>query len=166
MQLNYLLGYLIDRSSEEKAHAVIAQRATPTPSTAAEFNHFHCSHGHMHEGLLRETAKHIRVKVQGQLASCQASSKVEGIRKPVKPVPNTRVGKPAERCFVGLAGTKSVQSLGGKEYIILVKCVFSRFTRVFFLRTKDETAMHFSKYLAEIAPCKVEVVRCDVGGEF
>ena len=42
----------------------------------------------------------------------------------------------------------------------------SRFTRVFFLRTKDETAMYFSKYFAEIAPRKVEVLRSDGGGEF
>ena len=43
---------------------------------------------------------------------------------------------------------------------------FSRFTRVFFRRTKDETAMYFSKYLAEIAPCKVEVVRSNWDGKF
>ena len=44
--------------------------------------------------------------------------------------------------------------------------IFRRFTRVFSLRTKDETATYFSKYLAEIAPRKVEVVRNDGGGEF
>ena len=43
---------------------------------------------------------------------------------------------------------------------------FSRFTRVFFLRTEDETATYFSKYLAEITPRKVEVLRSDGGGEF
>ena len=45
---------------------------------------------------------------------------------------------------------------------------FSRFTRVFFLRTKYETARYFAEnqYLAEIAPCKAEVVRSDGGGKF
>ena len=43
---------------------------------------------------------------------------------------------------------------------------YSRFTWVFSLRTKDETATYFLKYLAEIAPRKVEVVRSDGGGEF
>ena len=42
---------------------------------------------------------------------------------------------------------------------------FSRFRRLFSLRTNDETAMYFSKYLAEIALRKVEVVRSDEGGE-
>ena len=44
--------------------------------------------------------------------------------------------------------------------------IFRRFTRVFSLRTKDETTTYFSKYLSEIAPRKVEVVRNDGGGEF
>ena len=53
-----------------------------------------------------------------------------------------------------------------KEYIMIVRYGFSRFTRVFFLRTKDETATNISKYLAEIAPRKVEVVRSDGAASF
>ena len=49
---------------------------------------------------------------------------------------------------------------------MMVRDYFSRFTRVFLLRTKDETATYFSKYLAEIAPRKVEVAKSDGGGEF
>ena len=57
--------------------------------------------------------------------------------------------------------------MGGKEYMVIVREDYSRFTRVFFLRTKDETATYFSKYLAEIAPRKVEMlVRRDGGGKF
>ena len=50
--------------------------------------------------------------------------------------------------------------------MVVVRDDFSRFTRVFFLRTKDETVTYFSKYLAEIAPSKSKVVRSDGGGEF
>ena len=50
---------------------------------------------------------------------------------------------------------------------MIVRKEFSRFTsRVFSLRTKDETATYFSKYLEEIAPRKGEVIRSDGGGEF
>ena len=49
---------------------------------------------------------------------------------------------------------------------MIVRDHFSRFTRVFFLRSKDETTTYFPKYLPEIAPRKVEVVRSDGGGEF
>ena len=164
--LNGLFGYRTDRSSEENLHAVIAPGARPTPPSAADINEFHCSHGHMHADLLRKTAKQMGVKLQGQLVPCQGCSEAKGIRKPVKPFTYTRVTKPAERCFVVLSGPKSVKSMGGKEYMMIVRDDYSRFTRVFFLRTKDETATYFSKYLAEIAPRKVEVVRSDGGGEF
>ena len=99
---------------------MIAPGARPTPSTAADINDFHCSHGHMHEDLLRKTTEQIGVKLKGQLAPCQESSEAKGIRKPVKPFPYTRAAKPAERCFVYLAGSKSVQSPGGKEYMMIV----------------------------------------------
>ena len=96
-QLNGIYGYNTDTSSEEKAHAVIAPGATPTPSTAADINNFHCSHGHIHEDLLRKTVKKIGVKLQGKLAPCQGCSEAKGIRKPVKPVTHTRSVKLAER---------------------------------------------------------------------
>ena len=120
----------------------------------------------MHENLLRKTAKQIGVKLQGQLVPCQGCSEAKGIRKPGKRFTYTRAAKPAERCIVDLSGPKSVQSLGGKKYMMIVRDDFSRFTRVFFLHTKDKTATYLSKYLAEIAPRKVEVVRSDGGGEF
>ena len=84
VQLNYIFGYRTDRSSEEKVHAVIAPGARPTPSIAADMNSFYCSHGHMHEDLLRKTAKQVEVKLQGQLAPCQGCSETKEIRKPVK----------------------------------------------------------------------------------
>ena len=47
---------------------------------------------------------------------------------------------------------------------MIVRDDFSRFTRVFFLRAKDEAVTYFSKYPAEITPRKVEVVRGSNGG--
>ena len=38
---------------------------------------------------------------------------------------------------------------------MIVRDDFSRFTRIFSLRTKDEIVTYYSKYLAEIAPRKV-----------
>ena len=82
-QLNGLFGYRTDRSNEENVHAVIVG-ARPTPPSAADINEFHCSHAHMHEDLLRKTAKQIGVKPRGQLVPCQGCSEAKGIRKPVK----------------------------------------------------------------------------------
>ena len=141
-QLYGIFVYRTDRSSEENVHAVTAPGARPTPS-AADVNEFHCFYGHMHEDLLRKTAKQIGVKLQGQPMPCQRCSEAKGIRKPVKPFTYTRATKPAKRCFVDLSEPKSVEPMGGKEYIMIVIDDFSRFTRVFFLRTKDGTATHF-----------------------
>ena len=96
----------------------------------------------MHEDLLRKTAKQIGVKFQGQLAPCQACSEAKGVKKTVKPFTYTRADKPAERCFVDPGGPKSVKPPGGNEYMMIVRDHFSRFTRIFFLRTKDETATY------------------------
>ena len=164
--LEWCFGYRTDRCSEENVHAVIAPEARSTPPTAADMNEFHCSHGHMHENLLRKTAKQIGVELQGQLGLCQGYSEVKGLRKAVKSITYTLAAEPAERCFVDLSRPKPVKSTGEKEYMMIVRDDVSRFTRVFFLRTKDETAMYFSKYLAAIAPWKVDVVRSDGGGEF
>ena len=68
-QLNGLFSYRTDRSSEANVHAVIAPGPRPTSSTAADINEFHCSRCHMHEALLRKTAKQIGVKLQGQLTA-------------------------------------------------------------------------------------------------
>ena len=165
-QLNGLFDYRTDRSSEENVHAVIAPWMRTTPSTAVDMNDFHCSHGHMYKDLLRKTAKQIGVKLQGQLVPCRGCSEAKGIRKSVKPFTCTRATKPAEQCFVDLSGPKSVQSPGGKEYMMIVRDNFSLFTRVFFLRTKDETDTYFSKDLAEIAPRKIKVARSNGDGEF
>ena len=114
-QLNGIFGYHTDTFSEEKKHTVIAPEAASTPSTTVEINDFHCPYGHMHEDLLRKTAKQLGTKLQGQLAPCQGCSEMIGIRQPVEPVTHTRADKPAERCFRDLAGPKSVQSPGAKE---------------------------------------------------
>ena len=127
-QLNGLFGYRTDRYSEENLHAVIAPGARPTQS-AVDINEFHCSHGHMHEDLLRKTAKQIGVKLRGQLVPCQGCSEAKGIRKPFKTFTYTRATKRAERCFVDLSGPKSVKSMGGKEYMMIARDDYSRFTR-------------------------------------
>ena len=100
---------------------MIAPGARPTPSTAGDINEFHCCHDHMHEDLLRKTAKQIGVKLQRQLVRCQGCSEAKDIRKPVKPSTYTRAAKPTERCFVDLSGPKSVKSTGGKEYMMIVR---------------------------------------------
>ena len=131
-KLNSHFGYCTDTYSKEKAYTVIAQGVTPTSSTATDITDLHFSHGHMHEDLLRKAVKQNGVNLQGQLAPCQGCSEAKGTKKSFKSVTHTRAIKSAERCFVDLAGPKSVQSPGGKEYMMIVRVFFSRFAVVFF----------------------------------
>ena len=64
-QLNGRFGYRTDRYNKENVYDVIAPGARSTPSTAADINEFHCSHGCMHVDLLRKTATQIGVKDPG-----------------------------------------------------------------------------------------------------
>lgn len=60
-------------------------------------------------------------------------------------------------------------SIGKKSYCLVVTYDYSRFTCVFFLRTKDETAGILKSFLSKLetqTELKVKVIRCDNGSEF
>ena len=46
----------------------------PNFNVSVDINDFHCSFGHVHEGLLRETAKQRNVNLTGGLRECQGCS--------------------------------------------------------------------------------------------
>ena len=60
-------------------------------------------------------------------------------------------------------------SFGKKSYCLVVTDDFSRFTWVFFLRTKDETSEILRSFITTIenqSSSKVKIIRCDNGPEF
>ena len=63
-----------------------------------------------------------------------------------------------------------MQSIGGAQYIMIVKDDYSRYSWTFFLRKKSEAADAFKIFLADLRdqgiPSTVESVRSDGGGEF
>ena len=68
-----------------------------------------------------------------------------------------------------LFGPTNVCSLNGKRYCLVVTDDYSRFSWVFFLRSKDETSEILKSYITEVenqADKKVKVIRCDNGTEF
>ena len=48
--------------------------------------------------------------------------------------------------------------------MMFVRDGYSRFTKTYFLRSKDDAAEYLMKYLVDIAPRKVDMVRSDGGG--
>ncbi|GJR90984.1 putative ribonuclease H-like domain-containing protein [Tanacetum coccineum] len=68
-----------------------------------------------------------------------------------------------------LFGPTSVRSLNHKTYCLVITDDFSRFSWVFFLRTKDETSAILKDFIRQIENQlnqKVKTIRCDNGTEF
>nr|GEX45462.1 hypothetical protein [Tanacetum cinerariifolium] len=79
------------------------------------------------------------------------------------------VSKPLHTLHMDLFGPTSVSSLNHKWYCLVVTDDFSRLTRTFFLRNKDETSGILRNFITEIEnlkDLKVKIIRCDNGGEF
>ena len=97
----------------------------------------------------------------------------KGRKKPIAKTTKSRADKPGGRFFLDVCGPKSVRSIGGKEYMLLVKDDFSRFSAVYFMRSfmrsKNGVSKYFKQYLADHrfsgTPSPVETVRTDDGAE-
>ncbi|GJY21428.1 putative ribonuclease H-like domain-containing protein [Tanacetum coccineum] len=77
--------------------------------------------------------------------------------------------KPLFMLHMDLFGPTFVSSLMHKKYCLVVTDDFSRFSWVFFLRTKDETSeilKNFIKEIENLVDKKVKIIRSDNGTEF
>ena len=73
----------------------------------------------------------------------------KGLRNPNTKTSKSRADKRGGRIFLDVCGPKSVRSVGGKEYMLLVKDDYSRFSAVYFIRSKSEVSKYFKQYLAD-----------------
>ncbi|CAM9905489.1 unnamed protein product [Sphacelaria rigidula] len=71
------------------ACAVIAPGKLPNPQVE-DVNDFHCKHAHVHEDLLRRTAKQLGVELRGELRPCRGCSEGKGLRQPIPRSTHTR----------------------------------------------------------------------------
>ncbi|CAM9865231.1 unnamed protein product [Sphacelaria rigidula] len=85
------------------ACAVIAPGKLPNPQVE-DINDFHCKHAHVHEDLLRRTAKQLGVELRGELRPCRGCSEGKGLRQPIPISTHTRAVEPASSVFVDLTG--------------------------------------------------------------
>ncbi|CAM9995170.1 unnamed protein product, partial [Sphacelaria rigidula] len=154
------------RLRQLKMHARRLHQSGNDNPQIADMNEYHCAHAHVHEDLLRKTAKQQGNQLLGELQPCRDCSEVKGLRASIPRSTHTRVAKSASRVFVDLSGPKPVKSYGEKSYTMIVRDDHSRHTKLYFLRKKDEVERYFVKYIAWVSPKKVEIVRSDDGGEF
>ena len=168
---NVLHGYRITRNDDKAFRVAIAPGVEPLNfNRDADINDFHCSFGHVHERLLRETAKQRNDNLTGTLRECLGCSIAKGRAKPISATAGTRAAKPDGRVFLDVCGEKSVQSIEGKKYMLMIRGDFTWFNAVYFMRSKDEVSKYFRQYLADYrftgVPCPVETVRTDDAAKF
>ena len=85
--------------------------------------------------------------------------------------PNAEQGssRPLSLLHMDLCGPMQVQSLAGKKYVLVIVDDYSRYTWVFFLRSKDETLeviITFIKNIQVRLQVDVQTVRTDNWTEF
>ncbi|GJR48938.1 putative ribonuclease H-like domain-containing protein [Tanacetum coccineum] len=79
------------------------------------------------------------------------------------------ISQPLQLLHMDLFGPTSVRSLNHKTYCLVITDDFSRFSWVFFLRTKDETSRILKDFIRQIQNQlnqKVKTIRCDNGTKF
>ena len=77
--------------------------------------------------------------------------------------------RPLELLHVDLFGPSSWASLGGKKYGLVIVDDYSRYTWVFFLKSKDETKITFIDFAKQVQrkfDKDIKAVRSDNGSEF
>nr|GFA15501.1 putative ribonuclease H-like domain-containing protein [Tanacetum cinerariifolium]GFA15525.1 putative ribonuclease H-like domain-containing protein [Tanacetum cinerariifolium] len=101
--------------------------------------------------------------------SCTACLKGKQHKASCKSKLVNSVTKPLHTLHMDLFSPTSVSSISHKWYCLVVTDDFSKFTRTFFLKTKDETSSILKKFITEIEnlkDLKVKIIRCDNGREF
>ncbi|GKA30238.1 ribonuclease H-like domain-containing protein [Tanacetum coccineum] len=99
---------------------------------------------------------HITSKGKQHKVSCKAKSM-------------SSISQPLQLLHMDLFGPTSVRSINHKTYCLVITDDFSRFSWVFFLRTKDETSAILKDFIRQIENRlnnKVKTIRCDNGTEF
>ena len=79
------------------------------------------------------------------------------------------MARPLELLHVDLMGPTRIESLGGKNYIMVMVNDFTRFTLVILLRSKSEAPHHIEllcKRVQNEKGLKVEQIQSDHGKEF
>ncbi|GJX60229.1 putative ribonuclease H-like domain-containing protein [Tanacetum coccineum] len=101
--------------------------------------------------------------------SCVACQKGKQHRASCKTKVENSIFHPLHLLHMDLFGPTFVKSLNKKMYCLVVTDDYSRFTWVFFLRTKDETSGILKSFITRVENLmdhKVKIIRCDNGTEF
>ncbi|KAK1429792.1 hypothetical protein QVD17_12023 [Tagetes erecta] len=100
---------------------------------------------------------------------CPACLKGKQHRMSFKSKPENSISKPLHMLHMDLFGPTNVQSIGKKSYCFVFIDDFTRFSWVYFLHVKSETAELLKEFIIKVEnqlDCKVKILRSDNGTEF
>ena len=102
-----LRGYRMTRNDDKAFLAPIAPGVKPSNfNMDIDINDVHCSFGHVHEGLPRETAKQRNINLTGTLRECQGCSIAKERAKPISRTTGTRAVMCGGRVFLMFVGKR------------------------------------------------------------
>ncbi|GJR15962.1 putative RNA-directed DNA polymerase [Tanacetum coccineum] len=143
-------------------------------ATIDESNKWHRRLGHVNFKNLNKLVKGNLVrglpsKIFQNDHTCVACQKRKQQKASCKAKSVRSISQPLQILHMDLFGPTSVRSLNHKTYCLVITDDFSRFSWVFFLRTKDETSGILKDFIRQIKNQlnqKVKTIRCDNGTEF
>ncbi|KAK1424228.1 hypothetical protein QVD17_19549 [Tagetes erecta] len=100
---------------------------------------------------------------------CPACLKGKQHRMSFKSKLENSISKPLQMLHMDLFGPTNVQSIGKKSYCFVIIDDFTRFSWVYFLHVKSETAELLKEFIIKVEnqlDCKVKILRSDNGTEF
>ncbi|GJY50801.1 putative ribonuclease H-like domain-containing protein [Tanacetum coccineum] len=143
-------------------------------ATVDESNKWHRRLGHVNFKNLNKLVKGNLVrglpsKIFQNDHTCVACQKGKQHKASCKAKLVSSISQPLQLLHMDLFGPTSVRSINHKTYCLVITDDFSRFSWVFFLRTKDETSGILKDFIRQIENQlnqKVKTIRCDNGTEF
>ncbi|GJR41599.1 putative ribonuclease H-like domain-containing protein [Tanacetum coccineum] len=143
-------------------------------ATIDESNKWHRRLGHVNFKNLNKLVKGnlvrgLPLKIFQNDHTCVACQKGKQHKASCKAKSVSSISHSLQLLHMDLFGPTSVRSLNHKTYCLVITDDFSRFSWVFFLRTKDETSGILKDFIRQIENQlnqKVKTIRCDNGTEF
>nr|GFB23729.1 putative ribonuclease H-like domain-containing protein [Tanacetum cinerariifolium] len=143
-------------------------------ATLDESNLWHRRLGHVNFKTINKLVKGNLVrglpsKVFTNDLTCVTCKKGKQHRASCKSKTVSSIDQPLFRLYMELFGPTFVKSLSKKSYCLVVTDDYSRFSWVFFLASKDETATVLKTFiigLENLLSLKVKIIRCDNGTKF
>jgi hypothetical protein len=153
---------------------------TKTPHTAnaadkkISINELHRRMGHVnHENLRQMVEKGMVTGINLDMSSkpdfCETCIKAKAPRKPFPKESKTEYKAYGDKVVADVWEPAPVRSIGGKEYYLLFKDLYSHEEQIYFLKQKSEVFEHYKKYEAWLKVQRngrIGILGCDRGGEF